>query len=342
MKDTLYTLLILLLTITSCSPKNDFTLKGEISGLSSDTLLLLYQIPDLKVDTLISEKGKFEYSFMPDTFTIFSLIFNTQEQIPIYAEKGQTVSIKGSFPNLEIKGEGENKLMNEILSLLKGKSGNEAKQKADSLIQSNTDSYTNLYLIEKYYVNEEEPDYAHLNKLIQKQSGKIKDTSYIISLQTKLDNTERKGNNESVYSFYSQGRNGKAIKWTNIRNNYILMDFWASWHARSVAEQDSLENVLKELKKENFLIYSISLDVDKEKWLEASNRDTTQWYQVCDFKGWNNSFLKKHNIHTLPSNLLLDKNKRIIARNIRGKELIEKVKQLIQQDKQKEEKRKKR
>ena len=84
------------------------------------------------------------------------------------------------------------------------------------------------------------------------------------------------------------------------------------------------------------------MDLDKEAWLKASDRDTTQWIQVCDFKGWNNALIKSQSINALPYNLLLDKNKRIIARNIRGEELINKVKELIKKDKEREKANKKR
>jgi hypothetical protein len=119
-----------------------------------------------------------------------------------------------------------------------------------------------------------------------------------------------------------------------------LVDFWASWHPQSVAEQDSLASVIKALKKEKFLICSVSLDLDKEAWLKASDRDTTQWKQICDFKGWNHPLIKDQNIQSLPCNLLLDKNKRIIARDIRGKELIDRVKELIKKDKEREKQKK--
>ena len=70
-----------------------------------------------------------------------------------------------------------------------------------------------------------------------------------------------------------------------------------------------------------------------------SNRDTTQWNQICDFNGWNSPIITEQNIHKLPANLLLDKNKRVIAHNIRGQELINKVKELIKKDKEKEKER---
>ena len=141
---------------------------------------------------------------------------------------------------------------------------------------------------------------------------------------------------QSVHTLIGKDRKGEDFKWGNIRDRYVLIDFWASWHPQSMAEQDSLQSVIKALKKEKFLICSVSLDLDKENWLKASDRDTTQWKQICDFRGWNNPLIKGQEIHELPSNLLLDKNKRIISRNIRGKELIDKVKELIQKDKDRE------
>ena len=84
------------------------------------------------------------------------------------------------------------------------------------------------------------------------------------------------------------------------------------------------------------------MDLDKEAWLKASNRDTTQWSQICDFTGWNNQIVKNQNIQTLPANILLDKNRRIIARNIRGNELVNKVKEQIKKDKKREIERNKR
>lgn len=155
-------------------------------------------------------------------------------------------------------------------------------------------------------------------------------------LQPKVENQNNTSRAKSVHALAGKNRKGEMFKWNDIRDKYILIDFWASWHPQSVSEQDSLPSVIKALKKEKFVICSLSLDLDKEAWLKASDRDTTQWKQVCDFSGWNHPLIKGQNIQKLPSNLLLDKNKRIIARNIRGQELIDKVKDLIKKDKEKE------
>ena len=340
MRKTISLLLTFLCLMASCSSeKNSFTLKGEISGLSSDTLLVYYQVPEFKLDTIFCQKGVFEYIIEPDTTTMFSLIFNTEESLPIFAEKGQSVLVKGSTSELEIQGKGDNQLMSDILLLLKETPKREIKRTVDSLIQANSHSFTNIYLIDKYYAHEKTPNYKHLEKLIESQSGIIKDTPYLMTLLPKIeDHTNNRS--QSIHTLLGKNRKGEDFKWGDIRNQYVLIDFWASWHPESVTEQDSLQTVLKALKKENFIICSISLDLDKEAWLKASDRDTTQWKQICDFKGWNNTLIKGQNIHELPYNLLLDKNKRIIARNIRGQELIDKVKDLIEKDKEKEKEKK--
>ena len=170
--------------MTGCSnEKNNFTLKGQISGLSSDTLLVYYQVPEFKLDTIFCKKGVFEYVIEPDTTTMFSLIFNAEESLPIFAEKGQSVQVKGSTTELEIQGEGDNQLMNDILSLLKATPKQKVKHIVDSLIQANNYSFTNLYLIDKYYTKNSLPNYKHLEKLIESQSGIIKDTPYLMTLQ---------------------------------------------------------------------------------------------------------------------------------------------------------------
>lgn len=93
----------------------------------------------------------------------------------------------------------------------------------------------------------------------------------------------------------------------------------------------------KGIEKNKFVIISLSLDLDKKEWMEKIiQRDTTQWKQVCDFKGWDNSIVKQQGITRIPANILIGPDKRVITQDIRGKELIDKVKQLIEQDKEKE------
>lgn len=334
-----YIYLILSFLLIGCTNGNqEFTLKGKIQGLESDTILAVYQLPEYKLDTITTIEGEFKYTFTPDTFTVFTLIFDKTKEYPIFADKDEKVEIEGNINDLKVKGKGENKLFTQITQVLESTPAPAIKDKVDSIIQKNNHSFTNLFLIDKYFVQDSLTSDNKIEELINSQIGIIKDTPYMTDLQNKLKIQKL----QSVYALNNKDRNGENFKWNTIRNKYVLIDFWASWHPQSSIEQDSLQRVVKELRKENFTIVSISLDYDKEAWLKASDRDTTQWVQLCDFKGWENTLIKDQGITNLPSNLLLNKDKRIIDRDIRGQELIDKVKQLLKEDKEREKKKKKR
>ncbi len=338
MRNLLLFLFTLIVLMSSCGKKNTFTLKGTIIGLPSDTILVFYQEPDYKLDTIIAPKGKFTYTITPDTFTIFSLFLGEKQVLPIYAEKGENITLNGSVEDIEIKGKGENKRLAQTIQYLNTLGNNKANimVAVDSMIKANPHSYTNIYLIDKYYVQDSLPDYKHIDQLIKGVSGVIKDTPYMIDLQNKLSEKTDLADNRYISNISCTDKNGKTVNWSSVKNKYVLLDFWASWNKESVTAQDSLVPVQKALKKEKFAIISLSLDLDRKEWLEASKRDTAQWKQVCDFKGWDNSIVKQQGIMKLPANMLIGPDKRVIVQDIRGKELIEKVKQLIEQDKEKE------
>lgn len=338
MRKLLFCLFTLAVLMTGCGKKNTFTLKGTLKGLPSDTLLVFYQLPDYKLDTIIAEKGKFNYTITPDTFTIFSLLLGEGQSLPIYADKGENVTLDGAADRIELKGKGENERQAQILQYISslGSDRDSLMMAVDSLIKANPHTYTNIYLIDKYYVQDSLPDYERLSLLVKGLSGVIKDTPYIIDLQNKLEERTNLAENRSVSNISCTDKDGKTINWNSVKNKYILLDFWASWDKNSITAQDSLVPVQKALKKEKFAIVSLSLDLDRNEWIAASKRDTTQWKQVCDFKSWDNTVVKQQGITRLPSNMLIGPDKRVIAKDIRGKELIDKVKELIKQDKEKE------
>lgn len=332
MNKYIYPLLtIIAILFYGCNENNQkFTLKGKLQGLDSDTIIAYFQHPDYKLDTIVAIGEEFKYTFTPDTFTVFTLLFG-QNELPVFADKGDNIEIKGTIDEPVIKGNGENKQLAQVMEYLKKIPQHHVKHKVDSIIRANNQSYINLYLIDKYFVKDIQSDNETIKKLIDSQIGFIKDTPYMSDLKNKIKVQEK----QSIYSLINKDREEKAFKWSSLKKKYILLDFWASWHPESVAEQDSLERVIKALRKENFVVVSISLDYDKQAWMKASDRDTTQWIQLCDFKGWKNTTVEEQNIQSLPSNILLNPNKQIIERNIRGQKLIDKIKQLTKDDKRK-------
>lgn len=193
MKKLLFFLFTLVVLASGCGKKNTFTLQGSIKGLPSDTILVFYQEPDYKLDTILLSKGKFTYTITPDTFTIFSLLLGEKQILPIYADKGESVTLNGMVGEIEVKGKGENAQLAKHIQYLNTLGNNKTAVMAavDSLIKTNPHSYSNIYLIDKYYVQDSLPDYNHIDQLIKGLSGIIKDTPYIIDLQNKLSEKKR-------------------------------------------------------------------------------------------------------------------------------------------------------
>lgn len=119
---------------------------------------------------------------------------------------------------------------------------------------------------------------------------------------------------------------GRVIKLSSLRNNFVLVDFWASWCSPCRQENPNLVRIFNRFKHKGFTILSVSLDDDRTKWLRAVHKDQMQqWLNVGDLKGWSNAAAVQYGIDGIPSSLLLDPTGTIIAKNLRGEALEKKV-----------------
>lgn len=118
-----------------------------------------------------------------------------------------------------------------------------------------------------------------------------------------------------------------------------MVNFWASWSPNSLTKRKELEILVDSLPKNTLKVLNISLDLQKEQWLNACKPDTTSWIETSDFKGWENQLVKQHHIDRLPANILVDKNRKIIGTDLTGEMIKQKIKE--KQDEKKKEKEKK-
>ncbi len=142
----------------------------------------------------------------------------------------------------------------------------------------------------------------------------------------------------SISSFLSKGEDspeislpnpsGDIIKLSDFKGDIVLIDFWASWCSPCRKKHPELVEVYNDFKGStfkdgsSFSIFSVSLDKKKESWKAAIKKDKLTWpNHVSDLKGWNSEAAKTYNITSIPSNVLIDANGKIIGNNFSASEL---------------------
>ena len=122
---------------------------------------------------------------------------------------------------------------------------------------------------------------------------------------------------------------GKEIALSSLKGKLVLIDFWASWCGPCRKEMPNVIKIYSKFKNKGFEIYGVSLDQDKEKWMEAITKDGINWPQVSDLKYWDNVAARIYNVQGIPYTVLIDKDGKIIAKNLRGQELEKKIAEVL-------------
>jgi thiol-disulfide isomerase/thioredoxin len=122
---------------------------------------------------------------------------------------------------------------------------------------------------------------------------------------------------------------GNLMSLSSLKGRYVLVDFWASWCGPCRRENPNVVKIYNQYKDKGFDIFSVSYDTKKDKWEKAIKDDTLTWYHVSDLKGWKNATSDIYGIKAIPANLLLNTDGRIIAKNIFGKKLSDKLAEII-------------
>jgi peroxiredoxin len=125
--------------------------------------------------------------------------------------------------------------------------------------------------------------------------------------------------------------NNVAVSDYVAKNKYTLVDFWASWCPPCRAEMPTIVKAYADFHSQGFEVVGVSLDNNRDSWVISIEQLGMTWPQMSDLKGWECAGAKLYNIQSIPANILVDQQGIIVAKDLRGEELLQKVAELLNQ-----------
>ncbi|EHQ25235.1 TlpA disulfide reductase family protein [Mucilaginibacter paludis] len=173
--------------------------------------------------------------------------------------------------------------------------------------------------------------YEDVAKMYNLLSPRIKSSSEGKRVAERLAILKRSAIGEKMMNFTQKDTSGNPVNFSAFKGKYVLVDFWASWCYPCREEIPNVIHAYNTYKDHNFTVVSISLDENDKRWLNAIAAHKMPWTQLSNLKGWDDELPVYYGIKGIPYTLLVDPQGNIIAKDLRGVTLTNKLKELFGQ-----------
>lgn len=195
-----------------------------------------------------------------------------------------------------------------------------------SFAKENNNSLLPLLSVE--YLNPQE-DVVEIAKIVENLNANFPNSDYVKPLVARLNEMKRLSVGSEAPEIMVSDPEGKQIALSSFRGKVVLIDFWASWCGPCRKENPNVVKVYQKYKDKGFEIFGVSLDKEKGAWLQAIAADKLTWKHGSELAFWNSSFVKTYSIDGIPKTVLVDKNGIIIAKDLRGSQLEQKLAEVL-------------
>ena len=348
-------------TLVSCS-NTDLKVNGTVEGLEDGNFIIakIDENKPVNLDTVEVKNGKFTYSEKlesPD-FRLFILQENPQKGMFMFVGN-DNITLTATLDSLdkaEVKGSDSNDLYKELIEKFKkvqeekGKLYQEAQMAQmqndsikleslkDAIEQNDKKAEKVVYTFAKENSNStlapwslntiiQKFEYETINPIYEGLTQEVKDSKYGKALSERLAKMAKLAVGAVAPDFTLTTTDGVDYTLSAQNGKVVLIDFWAHWCKPCRAENPNNIALVNKYGKDGFTIAGISVDrpADKDKWLQAIIADGINYTQMLDVKEIN----KNYDVRFIPTTILVGKDGKILAKNLRGEELAKKLAELF-------------
>ena len=361
MKRIAYLLVAGSMVLTACNNEPAYKISGTIENVADGETVYLQEMQgrDMVIlDSAIVKNGTFTFKGRQDSTVYRYITYQPQELwADLFLENGNILVKLGEesqatgTPNNDIyqgfkdkfvtynqemgelyqKARTDSTLTNEqreeLMKQIETKDA-EAMDLVYNTIAANIANPVGIYLLPNYAAAFDLEKQAALADQIP---AEYKSNERIARLISNIEVAKKTAVGQKYIDFAMNDPKGKEVKLSDFigKNKYTLVDFWASWCGPCKKEMPNVVAAYKEYNKKGFGIVGVSLDNDGDKWKEAIKTWGMTWPQMSDLKGWNCEGAAIYGVRSIPATVLIDQEGNIIARNLRGDAIKEKLSELL-------------
>lgn len=355
--------------LMACNSNPDgYTINGVFSGeIEEGTQIFLRKTDStnqlVEVDTTTIKGGKYTFTGTSDSPEVhFIFIDQIQGNVPFVLENGK-ISIKAQKDSLffaKLGGTPQNDIFASFLKETRerGQKGQsiaqdiqkasaernqdklgalrdeyfelqkEAKDFEANFIKNNPNALISAFLIDRALTGKALPE-SEIQEMYDALTPEIKETSIGKSLKGKLDKTKNTSVGSKAPNFSAPTPEGKELALNDVMGKVTIVDFWAAWCRPCREENPNVVRIYNEYHDKGLNIIGVSLDRKAEDWKKAILDDGLTWNHVSNVKYFD-EIAQLYNVNAIPATFILDENGVIVAKDLRGDALEQKVATMLQ------------